>query len=184
MKLIDFKCRNLTIDSKEYEFSLDYPAKELSKTEKLKFTKFVVYNSTDVKKYRFIAIGEYTKNNVNKNFELCIEEFDEIDYNTSFIEKIFFNNRNTIVMLVQGYFNNVITPVKEDISTETTVVQINEEFTDTFVREEAPTLIENKTTVKQQEPVILIEKLKPSVKSKVKPRTTKKKPIKKKATTK
>ncbi len=176
MNIYSFKPREVRYDDLVFELKTSYPPTIIEK-EKIEFNFFRVYRSKDVNKHRFVVVGNYKNTTANKNFEICVEELDSKDYNTSQIEFVFFKNRSTIIGLIQavmyGYKAPEILP-----KIEITKVDVPEEFfDDTFVKEESMEIKEVVEEIIQVEPIVVLkEKVgrKPGVKS-----TSKKKVVKK-----
>lgn len=177
MKLYDFKKRN-NLDIPEYQLSVNYGNQKISDNEFICFSEFLVYHSIDTRKRSFLVVGKYINKKQIKDFELCVEQINDKDYNTSHISSVFFNNRKTIIMFIQAYFNNTITPQKEK-ETITEKVEINSDLeeSDTFILDSVKKEITVEKT-EEIEPTIFIQK--PKV---VKPKP-KKKPVAKRKTTK
>ena len=182
MKISGYKFRNVNLDDIIYNLSVNYDKVKLTEKEAVQYKAFKVVLSKDKKIMHFLVYGDYFKQNVLRSFEVCVEEIAEKDYDSSFISKVFFNNRNTINEIVRVFMNGYKVPEEKII--EQPKVEETLEFDDTFIESEVlPVVKQNEIEVVTSEPVIIlpsvknrsssIKKAKPSKKASAKRKPTK-----------
>ena len=164
MKLQKYESRGINLDTEDYNLQVNYPARQLNDKESIQFTSFCIYHCVDLKVRKLVANGNFTNKKVNNEpFSFIVEEITDREYNTSHIERVFFTSRNTIVGLIQGYFNGKLDldvfnkPEVVVVEQDTNFVEV--EFDDAFSEEDVTPISSREVVIPVfKEPVILIDK--------------------------
>ncbi len=159
MKISGFKFRNVNLDDVIYSLAVNYGKVDVGDKQSIQYKEFKVVSSKDRKMHHFLVYGDYYKENIMKSFEVCVEEIQNKDYDSSFIAKVFFNSRATLNEIVRAYMNGYKMREPQQVFVQEKQEE-NIDFDDTFIASE---VLPVKEQVEQEivaEPVIILPSIK------------------------